>query len=294
MILAYLTGINEEVFLYGLFKEEHMDRIMKAMNIMEQFQDNMLFARIPDPCSSIVKNLFRRYSFQFGVENFFYDYIFSSPAMLNEYRDLKVREDIALRLFTTTLKNLAVELNAFIMTSTQVSNDDGNGGFKDFKNIQGSRSIANLVDFACVMSRPTAEELNLVEGFQSRYNFTPNLIIDVFKNRRGRWTICRIWCANDLGTCRRYDLFVTTYDNKPIEEFQIVDFDQEKTKEMQELEEYYNYGIPTTQMEENLKKFESLFEESQNPDLVNQVAEAFGNQEERRKQIHDTDWSDLI
>lgn len=47
---------------------------------------------------------------------------------------------VCLRLFTTTLKNLAVELNAFIMTSTQVSNDnDEKGGFRDFKNVQGSR-----------------------------------------------------------------------------------------------------------------------------------------------------------
>ena len=139
MILAYLTGLNEELFLYGTFTEEHMDRITKALDIMEKYKDNMLFARIPDPCASVVKNLFRKYSFQKGVENFFYDYIFSSPAMLNEYRDLKIREDICLRLFTTALKNLAVELNAFIMTATQVSNnDEKTGGFLDFRNVQGS------------------------------------------------------------------------------------------------------------------------------------------------------------
>ena len=45
---------------------------------------------------------------------------------------------VALRMFTTTLKNLAVELNAFILTSTQLSNDDDpKGGFKDFRNVQG-------------------------------------------------------------------------------------------------------------------------------------------------------------
>ena len=138
MILAYLTGYNEEMFLYGTFREEHMDRIIKAIEIMEKYKDNMLFARIPDPCTSVVKNLFRRYNFQYGVENFFYDYIFSSPAMLDEYRDLKLREDVCLRMFTTTLKNLAIELNSFILTSTQISNDDDpKGGFKDFRNIRG-------------------------------------------------------------------------------------------------------------------------------------------------------------
>ena len=139
MILAYLSGYNEDVFTYGTF-DPNDERIKIAKDIIIRYKDNMNYARIPDPCSAVVKNLLRRRNIQDGIQYFFYDYIFSSPAMLNEYRDLKVREDIALRLFTTTLKNLAVELNAFIMTSTQISNDEENkkGGFRDFRNIQGS------------------------------------------------------------------------------------------------------------------------------------------------------------
>lgn len=80
--------------------------------------------------------------------------------MLDEYRDLSLREEVCLRLFTTSLKNLAIELNAFVMTSTQISNDDDKrGGFKDFRNIQGAKAIANLVDLGCMMSRPSPEEL---------------------------------------------------------------------------------------------------------------------------------------
>lgn len=62
MILSYLTGINEEKFLYGTFDDDDMPRIEKAIEIMETYQDYMLTARIPNPCSSIVKNLFRRYN----------------------------------------------------------------------------------------------------------------------------------------------------------------------------------------------------------------------------------------
>lgn len=293
MILAYLTGINEEVFLYGTFSEEYLDRIEKAIKIMEDYQDYMLCAQVPDPCSSVIKNLFRKYNFQNGVEYFFYDYIFSSPAMLNEYRDLGVREDICLRLFTTTLKNLAVELNAFVLTSTQLSNmDDDHGGFKDQRHIQGSRAIYNLVDLACIMSRPAPEELKLVEGIQSRFNFTPNLIIDIFKNRRGRWTNLRVWSLNDLGTLRRQDLFVTTPDNKPIDNFQIVDFTFDKTKEMKDLEELYNEGVVPDEMVEQL--LSNLEEEAQNTKLLDAVQVAFGNEQERRKQVHDADFDDFL
>lgn len=293
MILAYLTGINEEVFLYGTFSEEYLDRIEKAIKIMEDYQDYMLCAQVPDPCSSVIKNLFRKYNFQNGVEYFFYDYIFSSPAMLNEYRDLGVREDICLRLFTTTLKNLAVELNAFVLTSTQLSNmDDDHGGFKDQRHIQGSRAIYNLVDLACIMSRPAPEELKLVEGIQSRFNFTPNLIIDIFKNRRGRWTNLRVWSLNDLGTLRRQDLFVTTPDNKPIDNFQIVDFTFDKTKEMKDLEELYNEGVVPDEMVGQL--LSNLEEEAQNTKLLDAVQVAFGNEQERRKQVHDADFDDFL
>ena len=92
MIMAYLTGYNEDIFTYGTF-DENDPRIQAAMDIMERYADNMNYAKVSDPCSSVIKNLFRRRNLQDGIENFFYDYIFSSPAMLDEYRDLKIRED---------------------------------------------------------------------------------------------------------------------------------------------------------------------------------------------------------
>ncbi len=243
MILSYLTGVNEEAFLYGTFTERQKERIKIAIEIMRKYKDNLLFARIPDPCAAVVKNLFRRYSLQTGVNYFFFDYIFSSPAMLNEYRDLKLPEYVCLRLFTTALKNLAIELNAFILTSTQISNDDGNGGFKDFHNIQGSKQVVNLADLGCIASRPTKEELKIAEGFKKKFPFsqTPNYIIDIFKNRRGKNTMCRIWSYMDLGTCRKEDLFITYADNNLMseEDFELLNLNG-KNEIYEDLAEQYN------------------------------------------------------
>ena len=290
MILSYLTGINEEVFLYGMFKDEDMEKIMKALDIMEQYKDYMLTAQIPNPCASVIKNLFRRYNFQKGIENFFYDYIFSSPAMLEEYRDLGLREDVCLRLFTTSLKNLATELNVFILTSTQISNDT-DGGFRNINNIRGSRAIVDLVDFACIMSRPSQEEQKEIEGFQKLFNFSPNCVTDVFKNRRGRWTQVRIWSYNDLGTCRKYDLFITTPDMKPIEEFQIIDFVQDKTQEQIDLENLYNDGLVSNEIEENLLKNVS---EEMPETLLDEISKAFGDAQDRKEQIKQLSFDDLL
>lgn len=284
MILAYLTGINEENFLYGTFTGEELERIEKAIQIMEMYSDYLLTAQVPDPSASVIKNMFRRYALQQGVENFFYDYIFSSPAMLNEYRDLGLREDVVLRMFTTVLKNLATELNVFILTSTQISNDEGEG-FKDFKNIRGSKAIADLADFACIMSLPSKEELKIVSsGFQKLYNFQPNCVIDVFKNRRGRWTQLRIWTKSDLGTCRKYDLFVTTPDLKPIEDFQVVDFIQEKDSTLEELENKFNEGI------EEMVEIQEISEEDPTS-LLTDIHEAFGSIKE---QVKGKDFSDYL
>ena len=290
MILAYLTGYNEEMFLYGTFKEEHMDRIKKALDIMEQYKDNFLTAKVPDPCASVIKNMFRRYNLQYGVENFFYDYIFSSPAMLNEYRDLGLREDVVLRLFTTALKNITTELNVFTLTSTQISNDDGDG-FRDFKNIRGSKAIVDLVDLACIMSRPSVEELKTVAGFEKRFNFSPNCVTDIFKNRRGRWNQVRIWSMNDLGTCRRYDLFVTDPSLKPIDDFQIVDFVQEKTQLQEDLEKLYNTGEVTDIMEDHMvETFSNILPES----LLEDVNKAFGDAQDRKERLKGMSLADLI
>lgn len=292
MILSYLTGYNEEIFLYGTYGEKEMPRIQQAIDIMEKYSDNMLFARIPDPCASVIKNLFRRYHIQNGVENFFYDYIFSSPAMLEEYRDLKLPEHVCLRLFTTALKNLAVELDSFVLTSTQVSNEDDNkeGGFRDFRNIRGSRAIVDTADLACIMSRPTKNELNQLQGFQNLFSFVPNLVTDVFKNRGNRWTMVRIWSYNDLGSCRREDLFITTSQMYPIKDFQIIDFVNDNENEFDELLDLYNDGIVSDNVYE---EFYSLSDEKPE-DLLKDAADSFNDINEQKQRVKEKSFEDLL
>lgn len=289
MILAYLTGYNEDAFTYGTF-DPNDERVKIAKDIIIRYKDNMNYARIPDPCSAVVKNLLRRRNIQDGIQYFFYDYVFSSPAMLDEYRDLKIREDVALRLFTTTLKNLAVELNAFIMTSTQISNDEENkkGGFRDFRNIQGSRAIVNLVDFACIMSTPSPEELTAVAAFKQSFGYSPNVVTDVFKNRRGRWNQVRIWSYFDKGTCRKYDLFITSDRMKPLNEFFIVDFKHNCNTEVQDLLKLYNNGEVAN--DEIIKTY--IKEEDEQ--ILNNFSEVFGDREDRLMRIKNKGFSELL
>lgn len=46
----------------------------------------------------------------------------------------------------------------------------------------------------------------------------PTHVIDIYKMRRGRYKMVRIWTRLHLGTGEREDLFITNAENQPIEE----------------------------------------------------------------------------
>lgn len=261
---------------------------------MEMYEGNLLTAEIPDPCSDAVKNLFRTYNIRYGVEHFFYDYIFSSPAMLNEYRDLKVREDVALRLFTTALKNLAKELNSFVMSATQltISNEEAQkGGFRDEKCIRGSKAINDLSDLSAIMSRPTPEELQQLQGFQQSFSYTPTLVTDVFKNRGGRWNRVRIWSYYDAGTLRTEDLFITTADMKPIENFKIVDFKTVEFNDFTNLCDKFNSsdnGVEVDIVDE------CSMSDIKPEELIADAAAAFQDDDDNRRRVENMNFSDFL
>ena len=216
MIISYLSGVNEEKILYGSYNEEESKRIQQALWIINKY-NNLYITEMPNPnvqqIKFVVKEMCRRYD----IGYIFYDYLFSNPSLLNEYRDLKIREDQALGIFSAELKALAVETNTFILTSTQTNakvEDDG----KEIKNesvIRGSRAIIDKADIACVCTRPSQEDLEHIEPYCSFLK--PNIVTDIYKVRRGRFNNVRIWSYIDLGTCRKTDLFVTNTQYELIE-----------------------------------------------------------------------------
>lgn len=293
MILAYLTGYNEDIFKYGIYGEAEMPRIKKAVEIMKKYSDNFLTAEVPEPCAATIKNMFRSYAIEEGVENIFFDYIFSCPALLNEYRDIGIREDVALRLFTTTLKNLAKELDIFVMTATQLTltNEEvQKGGFRDERAVRGSKAIIDLADFACIMSRPTTDEISALSGFQKLFEFVPNLVTDIFKNRGGRWNRLRLWSYYDAGSLRVDDLFLTTPDLKAVEGFNVVNCEttfDEFTDYCNELNKGDN-GVDTNVIE----NYDLSLQQPE--ELIQNAVEAFDNDEDIKRRVENKSFSELL
>ena len=207
MILAYLTCFNESKFRYGNFTKEEERIIRQAIWIMEQYKDNFYIVQMPNPRIDLVKNLVREQVLLHGIEYVFYDYIFISPSLLSEFRGINLRNDEILLMFSTALKELAVELNVCVFSSTQVnSNADSNTTIRNESSIAGSRAIINKADVGMVMARPTKEEIDF---FASMGEAIPTIVTDIYKVRSGAWTQVRIWSVVDLGTLRKVDLYIT-------------------------------------------------------------------------------------
>ena len=139
------------------------------------------------------------------------------------------------------------------------------------------------------MSRPSVEELNQISEFKKSFGYTPNLVTDVYKNRRGRWNMVRIGSMHDLGTCRKYDLFITTANMKSVDDFIIVDFKSYESEELKDLEKLYN----TDEISENLCQ-EIIDTKDYSDTIFDNLIDAFGDREDRLNKIKNKDISDLL
>ena len=218
MVVAYLTGINEDVILYGHFTKEQQTIIDQAKEVIKKYKNNLMIVQIPMPSVEIVKSVIRQNCIVNDTKNVFFDYIFSNPALLNEFRDLRIREDVALLMLSTALKDLAVEQDVFMMSATQLnsSQDTNEKGIKNQNSIRGSKSIVDKADIAMIGGLVPDDQRDQIAPYVAKYGM-PTQVYDVYKVRRGKWTNLKIWSNVDLGTCRRSDVFVTDSNIKEIE-----------------------------------------------------------------------------
>ena len=93
MVLAYLTGFNETKFRYGGFTDKEQKIIQQAITVLEMYQDNLLIVRMPNPTIELVKTIVRENVLMHDIEYVFYDYIFISPSLLNEFKGFNLRND---------------------------------------------------------------------------------------------------------------------------------------------------------------------------------------------------------
>ena len=212
MTLAHLSGVNEDKILNNKYESpEEKERVRDAIKILDKYQDNFIFVRVGDPSIAQIKSLIRQQVLEHNINYVFYDYIFSSPGLLKEYRDLNLREDVVLMMASIALKDLANELDVFMMSGTQLNERwKDYKGIKDYNLIRGSKAIADKIDVGGISLPITEEEHKEVDKIARGLGLDlPTQVQDMYKIRRGKFNRVRIWSKVDLGTCRTIDLFLT-------------------------------------------------------------------------------------
>ena len=237
MILAYLTDINRSRFKYADFSDRERAVITQAIHLMEKFSENLILVKMPNPTIESVKTIVRENCIIHDIGYVFYDYIFIGPSLLNEFRGFALRNDEVLLMFATALKDLAVELDVAMFTSTQLNaKGDDNKDIRNEGTLAGGRSTINKADNGAIMARPTKEELEILEPlYKNKQENKPNLVTDIYKVRSGEWTQVRIWSDMNLGTLKKRDLFITDSRMDPIENFN--ERDEYKVKSWDEHED---------------------------------------------------------
>lgn len=219
MIMAHLSGVNEDKILNNFYESpEEKQRVYEAIEVMKHYEDNFIFVRVGDPSIGQIKTLIRKEVLKYGIQYVFYDYIFSSPSLLGEYKDLNLREDVILMMTSIALKDLANELNIFMMSGTQL-NDKWKEwkGIRDYNLIRGSKAICDKIDVGGISLPINQEEEEIIKTIvNSKGCGMPTQVQDIYKVRRGKYNRIKIWSRVDLGTCRTEDLFLTDQNNVEI------------------------------------------------------------------------------
>lgn len=218
LVLAYVSGINEDKILNNKCSASELDRLALTVEYLKEY-NNIYIEYLPDPTLVTIKTLIKKHTLQNDVGYVFYDYIHIGSGLIAN-RDKQMRDDIVLLLMATTLKELANELDIHITTATQLNGEYEEKEIKNENLIRGSKAVADKADIGAITLRTNAAEEDLGRAFAIQLGTpVPNFITDIYKNRRGKWTGIRIWRYIDLGTCRTTDCFITDRQNNLIEDF---------------------------------------------------------------------------
>ncbi len=135
---------------------------------------------------------------------------------------------VVLMMLSNTLKEVAANYNVFVMTASQLNGDWAKYTTRNANCLRGAKSLADKIDVGCIGVRCDTDELNKVQDYCMQLGLRqPNIVIDVYKNRRGKMCDVKIFRWFDYGTCRAEDIVVTTQtDYKILNDVPVLEYTQ--------------------------------------------------------------------
>jgi replicative DNA helicase len=215
MMLAFLSGVNEEHILNGMYVNDEEERVRKAAIILSE--SPLYIEELPDFSLKDIEDKIKKNIRDHEVKYVFHDYIHTSLKILEEITrrsgGVKLREDNILFMLSIRLKDICNQYGIFIMSATQLNGEYQNSETPDQNLLRGAKSIADKIDYGSILLGVKDEDLVKLDKILATNVFErPTIKISVYKNRRGRYKGIYLWCKADLGCCRIQPMFCTTYD----------------------------------------------------------------------------------
>ena len=226
MMMAFLSGVNEEHILSGEYYDGEWERVIFAAELLSN--SPLFIEELPDFSLKDIENTIKKSIRDHDIKYCFFDYIHSSMKILSEITSKTgikgLREDNVLFMISIRLKDLCNQYGIFILSSTQLNAEYTSAQQYDQNLLRGAKSIADKIDCGMIMLEVSQEDLAALDTIVKKGNFEqPTIKISVYKNRRGRYKSILMWCKADRGCCRIEPMFITNYQYEliPIEDIKI-------------------------------------------------------------------------
>ena len=222
MMWAFISGVEEIKIKDCTLTKEEDNRIKKAIEILQNTQ--LYQEHNPNFSVSYLWKTIEDYKKQHDIVAVGLDYIELNPSLIGEYtnntKGMGVREDQVLLDLSTNLKNIAEDIDVFMMAFTQTTDEARRDGIRDQRAVKGARSLPNKADVGVVVFEPTKKELGKIDAIVTRKGIvrykTPNICHSFYKLRGGiqQHKDIKVWGYQDLGTMEYVDMFCTDKDYK--------------------------------------------------------------------------------
>lgn len=222
-MIAYVSGVDEEVIKNGRYSAEVEERLIYAIQIIER--SPMFIEYIDDFSISDIETIIEGHILENNVKYIAFDYIQMVPKLARTMQEAfagSLREDQILVQLSSALKLLANKYDVYIVSATQVNRNAKEHENRDTTSLRGGSATADKVDHGIMVFRTTAKDIDNLKHVLERpgwNNKKPNFCHYVYKNRGGSAVGVIIWTKYHGGVIREEELFVTDLD------FNILDVD---------------------------------------------------------------------
>lgn len=93
IMLAYLSGVNEDHILTGKYELGELSRVKYAAHIIKKYEGNFLIEEISEPNLINVEATIKKYVTIDKIKYVFFDYIHTTSSMLSQFTKNNLRED---------------------------------------------------------------------------------------------------------------------------------------------------------------------------------------------------------